>query len=697
MSLLAVKTAPVLQDRTIQDEDALVENMEVVLCEQEDAVVEEADSNVKADPDLLNLIEGNDWVGLSEKLHNLEEGAEFCSQNNVLHLVCSNGAPLDLVKTVLAMNTECVKKPDAGGFLPLHFACSSNCAPSVIQLLVETYPQSASIATKEGSLLPLHIACRQALGSDVLVTLMTFSPDGLVAKDIFGRPPLDYARSIESDVIRGQVIKSLELGAILRTSFHFGRNEVSGDMNQRIKTLSRIHKKKFKVVTAETNQEILKLRKKSEMQLVDAKRQHQSAMKKFVSNTQETVGKSIFAMQQKIIDTNKQKEEELSLTSKRYEEKVELLTQQMIRAKDDAKNALQDAYKKHQDEKEALIASNKSKLEETIRIHQEEAKGALESHNESIKTHETIQSGLKDEIKELKKDQVAALEVLAASCNHHEKKFASMTTSGQSLVQRLLSFRRSSEEALKKKDEEHELIITDLQAKFDAEMTKILTDHQEFSTMSTKLHEEEVQALQKIQNDLRKELDVKKTECKDQDQQIIELVETIEAETTEHAVALEGEWKRIDNLQLEVAEKQCRVVSLERELVGATTKAEGLQKKLNAKEFDFGLALDEIGELKKKLSRLQSSMQSIRELADTTGQECTEETKPVRPRSMSPRKDTRNMSQIRARSVSPMKSSSQLEKMDLKQSSQESFLDLEDLEASEAEQREPGIDLSRAE
>jgi len=78
------------------------------------------------------------------------------------------------------------------GFLPLHIACASGASLGVIQRLLQVYPIAAKKQDKNGSL-PLHIACRANASIIVIRALLDAFSDGAHFQDADCRLPLHWA------------------------------------------------------------------------------------------------------------------------------------------------------------------------------------------------------------------------------------------------------------------------------------------------------------------------------------------------------------------------------------------------------------------------------------------------------------------------------------------------------------------------
>ena len=84
--------------------------------------------------------------------------------------------------------------------LPIHEACANESVPlSVIQALVQAYPDSARVTESAYHRLPLHIVCRKTANAQVVKFLLEQYADAALEPDALGRLPLHYVLSNGAD------------------------------------------------------------------------------------------------------------------------------------------------------------------------------------------------------------------------------------------------------------------------------------------------------------------------------------------------------------------------------------------------------------------------------------------------------------------------------------------------------------------
>ena len=106
-----------------------------------------------------------------------------------LHVAVWNGAPAEVVKTLLAAHPEAAQQTmDRSEWLPLHVALQAKASPKVVQMLLEAHPGAASTATVYGWL-PLHVAARRGASAEIVDALLAVEPAALAALAESGDTP----------------------------------------------------------------------------------------------------------------------------------------------------------------------------------------------------------------------------------------------------------------------------------------------------------------------------------------------------------------------------------------------------------------------------------------------------------------------------------------------------------------------------
>lgn len=80
--------------------------------------------------------------------------------------------------------------------LPIHEACANESVPfSVVEALVQAYPESVRVTESAYHRLPLHIVCRKTAKAQVVHFLLKENSEASLEPDVLGRVPLHYALS----------------------------------------------------------------------------------------------------------------------------------------------------------------------------------------------------------------------------------------------------------------------------------------------------------------------------------------------------------------------------------------------------------------------------------------------------------------------------------------------------------------------
>lgn len=123
-----------------------------------------------------------------------------------LHHACRYGAPPHVIKAVCEAYPQALSSRDPyGGSFPLHLAChpgryidgqyvQASCSKHSVSCLLEQYPGAAK-QPDAGGRLPLHYACMHDWGSNtttIVQLLINANPSAVCAQDHWEKTPLDY-------------------------------------------------------------------------------------------------------------------------------------------------------------------------------------------------------------------------------------------------------------------------------------------------------------------------------------------------------------------------------------------------------------------------------------------------------------------------------------------------------------------------
>lgn len=113
-----------------------------------------------------------------------------------LHLACIgyDYGQLELVRLLIAVNSQACRHESRNGRTPLHLAIEGGASVHVIQLLTKTFPEAVEMAACGMS--PLNCAIRQMASVQVIQTLVRARPEATKSRDHAGAFPLRRAMEI---------------------------------------------------------------------------------------------------------------------------------------------------------------------------------------------------------------------------------------------------------------------------------------------------------------------------------------------------------------------------------------------------------------------------------------------------------------------------------------------------------------------
>ena len=112
--------------------------------------------------------------------------------NAVIHEVCRNNAPMDIIDEILDIDCDATKEKCSRGYLPLHYSCYYGASVEVIERLIESYPEAIRCTDSKTNSLPLHLACKTEASPEVIKRLIQEYPEALIVRDATGKTPEDY-------------------------------------------------------------------------------------------------------------------------------------------------------------------------------------------------------------------------------------------------------------------------------------------------------------------------------------------------------------------------------------------------------------------------------------------------------------------------------------------------------------------------
>jgi hypothetical protein len=290
MNRAKIKYAPAIKDMTVEhDKGNDDEGMEAVLCpkngrrrqqqqQQRSKQIEERSSHSSSVGDsiiyetpqnveLLDLIENKDWEKLIYRLlkqphiaHVKFTGRSLKSTsagNLVLHEICKHNAPIDVIEAFIEANHAAITTKGHWGYLPYHCACANGASIELVRYLYSLHPDAVRQVEEEGNALPLHLALKMGTTKeDVYMNLLTSYPEGVRIRDDFDNLPMDYAKSIRSDVHRKIAIECLHRARWLESAAKRSSEHTESEYQKRIRGYEQFQAQQLKMIEEVHKKEI---------------------------------------------------------------------------------------------------------------------------------------------------------------------------------------------------------------------------------------------------------------------------------------------------------------------------------------------------------------------------------------------------------------------------------------------------------
>lgn len=128
--------------------------------------------------------------------HDPEGGGEILWRFLPLHSACARQPSDTLIEALLEAFPDAAACKDDQGFLPLHYACGNRASDVVVNMLLIVNPQAAKIQDPYGGKLPLHhLSQWGASSAGVINMLLSVYPESVRIQDSGGFTPLELAKA----------------------------------------------------------------------------------------------------------------------------------------------------------------------------------------------------------------------------------------------------------------------------------------------------------------------------------------------------------------------------------------------------------------------------------------------------------------------------------------------------------------------
>ena len=221
-----------------------------------------------------------------------------------IHVACREGASKEVIEAILNGDEfESVKVADCEGRLPLHLAASNqHISPKTIQNLILVNDRATRIPD-DFNLLPLHWACSKNASPRVVETIIQAYPYAVEAQDAWGRSPLALAK-MSKNPEKATIVELLSRDvsswttAMMSTVVTLSNKVMEAEkmeeqfkeQNQTIESLNQVNEKKERHVdTLKLELKLLEERFVDEIQYLQQK--HMKELKQQKAQSDETIAR----------------------------------------------------------------------------------------------------------------------------------------------------------------------------------------------------------------------------------------------------------------------------------------------------------------------------------------------------------------------------------------------------------------------
>lgn len=163
-----------------------------------------------------------------------------------LHVACAVGAPIGVIKSLVAAFSAATQIKNDSGRLPLHCLFLHRCPSlNVLSAIIEAYPAASHIADGTGKL-PIHYACEQTnVTDDSFTILLSTYPEGAYARDHSGRFPINYATSNSDPNTKKCALAALDRGTLFASISKMTSNRIKDEQQVKISAMEESYVKKM--------------------------------------------------------------------------------------------------------------------------------------------------------------------------------------------------------------------------------------------------------------------------------------------------------------------------------------------------------------------------------------------------------------------------------------------------------------------
>lgn len=407
---------------------------------------------------LTKLCKSRQWQAIIEhvRAHPSDAKAVAASRGSLtpLHIVCENGAPIQVIKALLTANPSAAQaKSGLHDRLPLHCllaaATTYPLQDVVVSTLVEAYPGACRVTDKNGSL-PIHLACQAVPVSDEIFTsILSMYPEGAYARNFGGMYPLHIAASNKDVKTKKIALAALDRGTLYASISKMTAIRLSKEHETQTKTLEKAQADKLNKMESHAKEERTKLKKeieslKSQLKAEkETNQKHQEEKKTLSIQHQENIAHAIQKEQTKASDMERELRSDLA--------EVQLKNMDLLEQVENVQSDLDTSNTKVETQSETIKELEKN-LEGTIKT-LSDTKNTLESTNKELSSTQddlaSAQSVIEDKAKyilHLETSLKEAKETVLSLVKEQEKMNFAMKVQKETLAALLLGHESSMKE-----------------------------------------------------------------------------------------------------------------------------------------------------------------------------------------------------------------------------------------------------------
>ena len=169
---------------------------------------------------LKDLLLNQQWQSIANHLRtNPADAKQPLEINGIkalpLHICCAIGAPIGVIKSLIAAFSTAAQMKNDSARLPLHCLFLHHCPTlTALSAIIEAYPAACHITDGSGKL-PIHYACEQSgVTDDFFTILLSTYPEGAYARDSSGKFPINYATSNTDAITKKCALAALDRGTL---------------------------------------------------------------------------------------------------------------------------------------------------------------------------------------------------------------------------------------------------------------------------------------------------------------------------------------------------------------------------------------------------------------------------------------------------------------------------------------------------